>query len=138
MSILSKYSIKLVDDGACDHLKGESVPNISLPNQEGKFLKINRDDTFRVIIYCYPMTGRPDRSLPKNWNNISGARGCTSQTCSFRDAYDDFLTLNAIPIGLTTQSISDINEERIKTLPDNVRSTRNFRASCFKTHENQI
>ena len=56
------------------------------------------------------MTGRPDRSLPKNWNNISGARGCTSQTCSFRDAYDDFLTLNAIPIGLTTQSISDINE----------------------------
>ena len=56
------------------------------------------------------MTGRPDRSLPKNWNNIPGARGCTPQNCSFRDNYDQLIVKNAIPIGISTQSVEDLYE----------------------------
>ena len=99
-----------IDDGKCNHLVNKIIPDISLPNQNGNMLKLNRTDTFRLIIYCYPMTGRPDKVLPENLNNIPGARGCTPQTCSFRDFYDDFIKLNSIPIGLSTQSIEDIRE----------------------------
>ena len=98
------------NDGACNHLLNKNIPEISLPNQKGNLLKLNRLDTFRLIIYCYPMTGNPKKPLPDNWNDIPGARGCTSQNCSFRDNYDKFINLNAIPIGLSTQSIDEINE----------------------------
>tara|TARA_Y100001960_G_C14356634_1_gene672224 strand:- start:291 stop:677 length:387 start_codon:yes stop_codon:yes gene_type:complete len=56
------------------------------------------------------MTGRPDRSLPINWNLIPGAKGCTLQTCSFRDKYDEIISLNTVPIGVSTQSIEDLKE----------------------------
>ena len=98
------------DDGAADHLKNNTIPNISLPNQEGNPLQLNRTDTFRMILYFFPMTGRPDRPLPDNWNSITGAKGCTIQTCAFRDNYDALISLNAIPIGISTQSINDIKE----------------------------
>ena len=99
-----------IDDGACGHLLNKTIPNVGLPNQDGNILKLNRSDTFRLIIYCYPMTGHPKKTLPKNWNKIPGARGCTPQTCSFRDGYDDFIKLNSIPIGLSTQNVKDIKE----------------------------
>lgn len=98
------------NDGACDHLINTLIPSISLLNQDGNLLKLNRTDTFRLVVYCYPMTGSPTKRLPENWNNIPGARGCTPQTCSFRDNYYEFIKLNAIPIGLSTQSIQDIKE----------------------------
>ena len=56
------------------------------------------------------MTGRPDRSLPSNWDSIPGARGCTPQTCGFRDNYDEIVSLNAIPIGVCTQPVDDLKE----------------------------
>ena len=56
------------------------------------------------------MTGRPDRPLPDNWNNIPGAKGCTIQNCSFRDKYDEIITLNAVPIGISSQSVNDNKE----------------------------
>jgi len=99
-----------IDDGKCNHLVNKIIPDISLPNQNGNMLKLNRSDTFRLIIYCYPMTGHPDKVLPENWNSIPGAKGCTPQTCSFRESYDNFIKLNSIPIGLSTQSIEDIRE----------------------------
>ena len=98
------------DDGACNHLTNFTIPPISLPNQDGNLLRLNRLDTFRIVLYCYPMTGRPDRSLPLNWDLIPGARGCTPQTCDFRDNYDEIVTLNAIPIGVSTQPIDDLKE----------------------------
>ena len=98
------------NDGACEHLLFQSIPDISLPNQDGNYLKLNRNETFRIILYCYPMTGHPNKSLPTNWDNIPGARGCTPQAYSFRDHYDDLIKNNAIPIGLSTQFISDIKE----------------------------
>tara|TARA_B110000263_G_scaffold214657_1_gene199248 strand:- start:546 stop:932 length:387 start_codon:yes stop_codon:yes gene_type:complete len=56
------------------------------------------------------MTGRPDQPLPENWDAIPGARGCTPQNCSFRDNYDNLIKVNALPIGVSTQSVSDIKE----------------------------
>ena len=98
------------NDGACNHLTNFTIPPISLPNQDGNLLRLNRLDTFRIVLYCYPMTGRPDRSLPNNWDSIPGARGCTPQTCDFRDNYDEIVSLNAIPIGVSTQPIDDLKE----------------------------
>ena len=83
------------DDGACKHLLNLKLPSISLPNHDGNLLKLNRNDTFRIVLYCFPMTGHPDKPLPINWNDIPGARGCTPQTCSFRDHYDELIKLNA-------------------------------------------
>jgi peroxiredoxin len=97
------------DDG-CTHLLDSSIPDISLPTQNGNLLKLKRLDTFRLVIFCFPMTGHPDRPLPDNWDMIPGARGCTPQTCSFRDNYDELIKINALPIGLSTQSTEDLKE----------------------------
>ena len=102
-SILENYS-------DMNTLKNNNFPNISLPNQDGNLLNLDRLDTFRMVLYFYPMTGRPDRPLPNNWNNIPGAKGCTIQTCSFRDNYDQLISLNAVPIGISTQDINDNKE----------------------------
>ena len=91
-------------------LKNNNFPNISLPNQDGNLLNLDRLDTFRMVLYFYPMTGRPDKPLPNNWNNIPGAKGCTIQTCLFRDNYDEIIGLNAVPIGISTQDV-DYNKE---------------------------
>ena len=91
-------------------LKNNNFPNISLPNQDGNLLNLDRLDTFRMVLYFYPMTGRPDKPLPDNWNNIPGAKGCTMQTCLFRDSYDEIISLNAVPIGISTQSVDDNKE----------------------------
>jgi len=109
MSDYSNTSI-LEDDGAVNHLKNKSIPDISLPNQQGNLLRLHRADTFRMVLYFFPMTGRPDKSLPDNWNNIPGAKGCTIQNCSFRDNYDDIISLNAVPIGISTQKVDDNKE----------------------------
>ena len=98
------------NDGSCSHLFKHSIPDISLQNQDGIYLKLRRNDSFRIVFYCYPMTGNPKKTLPENWDSIPGARGCTPQTCSFRDHYDDLIKLNAIPIGLSTQSVEDLKE----------------------------
>ena len=96
--------------GDMDTLKNKNFPNISLPNQDGNLLNLHRLDTFRMVLYFYPMTGRPDRPLPDNWNNIPGAKGCTIQTCSFRDNYDEIISLNAVPIGISSQTVEDNKE----------------------------
>ena len=105
MSVSQKFPIPL-DDDAANHLKNLNIPSISLPNQEGNYLRLDRLDTFRMILYFFPMTGRPDMPLPENWNKIPGANGCTLQTCKFRDNYDDLIGLNAVTIGISTQSVN--------------------------------
>ena len=111
----SSNTSKPENGGDMDTLKNKNFPNISLPNQDGNLLNLHRHDTFRMVLYFYPMTGRPDRPLPDNWNNIPGAKGCTIQTCSFRDNYDEIISLNAVPIGISSQSV-DYNKEMTSRL----------------------
>jgi len=98
------------DDGGCTHLLEKAIPDISLPNQDGIYIQLKRNVSFRIVLYCYPMTGNPEMTLPPNWDDIPGARGCTPQTCSFRDHYEDLVKYNAIPIGLSTQQVPELKE----------------------------
>ena len=91
------------DDGSTDHLKGMKLPQV--------LLKATNDETInlgniqgRLVIYCYPMTGQPNVALPDGWDQIAGARGCTPQSCSFRDHYHDLQALGAEVIGLSVQT----------------------------------
>ena len=93
-----------------DHLLNTSIPSICLPNQWGNLLQLNRADTFRLVIYFYSMTGNPKKKLPKNWNLIPGTKGCTLENCNFRDNYEKLIQLNALPIGISTQTVDDIKE----------------------------
>src|SRR5581483_10645599 len=84
-----------VNDGAADHLAERSMPKICLPSTEGRMVDLSDLSAPRTVIYCYPMTGVPGKPLPDGWDNIPGARGCTPQTCSFRDHYRNLLQLKA-------------------------------------------
>jgi peroxiredoxin len=92
-----------VDDGACDHLVGESLPSIALFSTQGVHVNLSAISGY-VIIYCYPMTGKPGVSLPHGWDDIPGARGCTPQSCAFRDHYQELNNLGSQVFGLSTQS----------------------------------
>lgn len=98
--------VKPEDDGCTDHLKGMSLPDLVLTstNDEAIQLKELSDTT---VLYVYPMTGRPDVSLPQNWDSIPGARGCTPQSCSFRENFSELKELGVDHLfGLSTQSTS--------------------------------
>ncbi len=94
------------DDGACKHLVGMQLPDLSLQATTEKPVFLKEMSKECLVIYCYPMTGRPDRNLPENWDSIPGARGCTPQSCSFRDHYEDLKSYGAKVYGLSTQSTS--------------------------------
>jgi len=103
-----------VDDGAANHLKGLKLPDISLPSTRGGEINLS---TIRgiAVIYCYPMTGRPDVPLPEGWVQIPGARGCTPQSCSYRDHYKDLQSLGAEVFGLSTQT-TEYQQEMVDRL----------------------
>ncbi len=98
------------NDGLCDHLTDMEIPDVSLLTSNGDYIKLRRKESFKIVFYIYPMTGRPDKNLPKNWNNIPGATGCTPENCSFRDNYEELIKLNALPIGISSQTLEDIKE----------------------------
>jgi peroxiredoxin len=92
-----------VDDGAARHLPGTAVPDISLLATDGSEVSLARLDG-RTVVYAYPLTGRPGTALPDGWDEIPGARGCTPQSCAFRDHYQDLLGAGTAHVfGLSTQ-----------------------------------
>ncbi len=92
-----------VDDGAAAHLAGLAVPSVPLPATSGGTIDLAHVRPGRIVLYIYPMTGRPGVPLPDGWDLIPGARGCTPQTCGFRDLHQDLRALGAGVIGLSTQ-----------------------------------
>ena len=106
----------LNENETLSHLIDKTLPDISLPNKDGILLKLNRNDTFRLVIFFYSLTGNPKKKLPINWDKIPGAKGCTFENLSFRDNYEKLIELNAVPIGISTQTVEDIKEmsERLK------------------------
>ncbi|MFB6300615.1 MAG: peroxiredoxin [Halobacteriales archaeon] len=101
------------DDGAADHLVGRTVPSVSLPATNGETVDLSTISG-RVIVYCYPKTGRPDEDvIPDGWNSIPGARGCTPESCGFRDHYQELLARDVTAVfGLSLQSSSYQREAR--------------------------
>ncbi len=90
------------DDGACDHLPGMGLPSVRLASTAGGSVDLS-GLSGRTVVYCYPRTGRPDQDLPRGWDEIPGARGCTPQSCSFRDHHEELRALGARVFGLSTQ-----------------------------------
>lgn len=98
------------DDGAAAHLVGLHLPNLSLPASSGGKVDLSSLKGLSVI-YAYPMTGRPNVALPDGWDMIPGARGCTPQSCAFRDHSAELTAFGVGQIfGLSTQSTSYQNE----------------------------
>ncbi|MDX6610451.1 MAG: hypothetical protein QOF85_2376 [Solirubrobacterales bacterium] len=95
------------DDGAADHLQGSPLPDLALPSTPaGSFDWA----TGRLVVYVYPRTGVPDQPSPAGWDDIPGARGCTPQSCAFRDALGKFADLGADVIGVSAQSPDEQRE----------------------------
>jgi peroxiredoxin len=93
-----------VDDGAADGLVGSALPELALPSTLGGELRLAEAGARLLVAYVYPMTGTPGRALPEGWDDIPGARGCTPQSCAYRDALAEFRQLGADLIGISAQS----------------------------------
>ena len=103
-----------VDDGACDHLLGMQLPSVSLASTDGRQVDL-KSLPGRSVVYCYPRTGQPDKEPPEGWNEIPGARGCTPQSCAFRDHHGELQKLGARLFGLSTQS-TEYQREAVERL----------------------
>ena len=91
------------DDGAARHLPGMAVADVPLPATDGSQVRLARF-AGRTVVYAYPRTGRPgEPSLVPDWEAIPGARGCTPQSCGFRDHHAELKGLGARVFGLSTQ-----------------------------------
>ena len=87
------------DDGAADHLVGLELPDLRLESSAGP---VNVRDF--AVVYVYPRSGRPGVAMLPGWDETPGARGCTPQSCAFRDRFPDF----GVPVaGLSAQSLDD-------------------------------
>jgi peroxiredoxin len=97
------------DDGAADHLPGLALPPIALPSTAGGAISLDGLGRGRphTVLYVYPMTGKPGAALPEGWDSIPGARGCTPESCGFRDHHADLAAAGADVYGLSTQSTAD-------------------------------
>src|SRR6185436_6705543 len=96
-----------IDDGAAHHLRGLSVPPIALPSTDGDSVRLDDPTVALAVVYCYPRTGRPDAialGSTESWNMIPGARGCTPQSCGYRDHHRELQLLGADIYGLSTQT----------------------------------
>lgn len=91
------------DDGATAHLKGMRVPSLPLAATNGTRVDLS-SLRGRTVVYIYPRTGKPGQALPTGWDAIPGARGCTPQSCSFRDHFADLQKAGVTQLfGLSTQ-----------------------------------
>jgi peroxiredoxin len=91
-------------DGAADHLAGQPMPHLSLPSTSGENMALDELGPGRTVLYVYSLTGRPDADPPDGWDNIPGARGCTTEACDFRDHHDDVLDAGASRVfGVSSQ-----------------------------------
>ncbi len=93
-----------VDDGAADHLLGLELRGLVLDSSSGP-VDLAELAARRAVLYVYPATGIPGRPTPDGWDAIPGARGCTPQSCAFRDHAGELAELGARVAGLSAQSL---------------------------------
>jgi peroxiredoxin len=92
------------DDGAARHLTGIKLPDLALPTTDGASINLAKLNG-RTVVYVYPRTGVPGVDPPQGWDQIPGARGCTPQSCSFRDHFGELKRLGVAQLfGLSTQN----------------------------------
>jgi peroxiredoxin len=79
------------------------MPSVALRSTAGDFVDLSTL-TGTTVVYCYPLTGRPDQDLPPGWDDIPGARGCTPQSCAYRESLAEFGALAATVLGISAQT----------------------------------
>jgi peroxiredoxin len=94
------------DDGGADHLPGLELPNLVLPSSHGP-VDLAELAADRLVLYVYPRTGRPARPMPAGWDEIAGARGCTPQSCGFRDHAGELAAFGARVGGVSAQPLEE-------------------------------
>jgi peroxiredoxin len=116
-----------IDDGAADHLAGMRIPDIELPATSGAKVNLSKLGS-RTVVFCYPRTGRPGEDPPEGWDEIPGARGCTPESCGFRDNFPAFQQRRIRVFGLSTQD-TDYQREVVGRLqlPYEMLSDRDLR-----------
>lgn len=92
----------MIDDGACAHLPDMRLPSLALPSTAGGVVDLAALPG-RTVVYCYPRTSRPGQPPLPNWDQIPGAKGCTPQSCAFRDHHAELRALGVQVFGLSTQ-----------------------------------
>ena len=95
------------DDGAADHLCGLTLPSLRLPSTLGEPVDLAEIDGDCLVAYVYPRTGTPGQPLPAGWDDVPGARGCTPQSCAYRDGLAELSSLGAAVVGISAQSPAD-------------------------------
>lgn len=98
------------DDGAADHLAGMALPEVRLPSTLGGAVDLAELAQGCLVAYVYPRTGTPGRPLPAGWDDIPGARGCTPQSCAYRDSLAELTALGATVAGISTQHAGEQSE----------------------------
>jgi peroxiredoxin len=99
-----------IDDGAADHLPGQHVPTTLLNSTLGGRLDLGEATRRAIVVYVYPATGVPGVPLPKGWDDIPGARGCTPQSCAFRDHVLELAAYGVSVLGLSAQPLREQRE----------------------------
>jgi peroxiredoxin len=104
------------DDGAADHLEGTRIPRLELPTTDQRALDLAEAAQQLLVLYVYPRTGKPGEPLPTGWDDIPGARGCTPQSCAFRDLHAEIAATGAHTLGLSAQPVAEQHEvaERLR------------------------
>jgi peroxiredoxin len=92
------------DDGAADHLRGAVVPALALPGTGGGVVDLASLAQGPAVLFFYPRTGEAGTSAGPQWDLIPGARGCTPQSCGFRDLHAEFRALGVTVAGVSTQT----------------------------------
>ena len=95
------------DDGGARHLKGMALPDLELPSTANRRVNLSKIGPPRIVVYAYPMTGQPGKTLPAGWDDIPGARGCTPESCGFRDHAAELAQLGASVAGLSVQPLEE-------------------------------
>jgi peroxiredoxin len=100
-----------VDRNVAHNLVDAKIPSIRLPSSRGGDADLNELCTEGIVAgYVYPMTGVPGVPVPPEWDSIPGARGCTPQSCAFRDAIDEFSGYGVTVIGVSSQASDEQSE----------------------------
>lgn len=129
------------DDGAAQHLPGLRIPSLPLAATDGSTVDLSALPGL-TMVYAYPRTGRPGEPNPEGWDLIPGARGCTPQTCAFRDHFAELQSLGVRYLfGLSTQD-TDYQREMAERLhlpfpilsDESLALTLALRLPTFQTH----
>jgi len=98
------------NDGACDHLKGLKIPKLKIISTSDRVIDLGSEHGLTVI-YFYPKIGDPNSDPLIGWSDIPGAKGCTPQSCEYRDHYSELKTIGVLNLfGASSQDLKEQKE----------------------------